>query len=132
MSEIKLLNVMILLQKLRSYRTMHDIVHTRQPLSAHARSWVGTQPRPYDQPLVSDVIHSAYSILSKPTVRLYLYTNCLTANMSGVKCRKWNLKSHFCGEPKREDLEIVEVELPAIKDGGQLNISVLLPVLLSI
>ena len=40
--------------------------------------------------------------------------------MSGVKCRKWILKSHFCGEPKREDLEIVEVELPAIKDGGQL------------
>ena len=43
--------------------------------------------------------------------------------MSGVKCRKWILKSHFCGAPKREDLEIVEVELPAIKDGGQFSFS---------
>ncbi len=38
-------------------------------------------------------------------------------NMS-VKCRKWVLKSHFSGMPKREDLEIVEEELPPLKDGG--------------
>ncbi len=37
-----------------------------------------------------------------------------------VKCRKWVLKSHFCGMPKREDLDIVEEELPPLKDGGQL------------
>ena len=39
--------------------------------------------------------------------------------MSGVKARKWVVQSHFVGQPKREDLEIVEEELPPIKDGGQ-------------
>ena len=39
--------------------------------------------------------------------------------MSGVKARKWVVRSHFDGQPKREDLEIVEEELPPIKDGGQ-------------
>lgn len=34
-----------------------------------------------------------------------------------VKCRKWTLKSHFSGLPKREDLEIVEEQLPELKDG---------------
>ena len=38
--------------------------------------------------------------------------------MSGIKARKWVIKSHFCGWPKREDLEIVEEELPALKDEG--------------
>jgi hypothetical protein len=36
-----------------------------------------------------------------------------------VKCRKWVLRSHFSGLPKREDLEIVEEELPPLKDGGE-------------
>ena len=36
-----------------------------------------------------------------------------------VKARRWVLRSHFVGQPKREDLEIVEEELPPIKDGGQ-------------
>ena len=36
-----------------------------------------------------------------------------------VKCRKWVLRSHFSGLPKREDLEIVEEELPPLKDGGK-------------
>ena len=35
-----------------------------------------------------------------------------------MKCRKWVLRSHFSGLPKREDLEIVEEELPPLKDGG--------------
>ena len=39
--------------------------------------------------------------------------------MSGVMARKWVVRSHFVGQPKREDLEIVEEELPPIKDGGQ-------------
>ena len=39
--------------------------------------------------------------------------------MSGVKARKWILKSHFSGLPKREDLEIVEEDLPPLKDGGK-------------
>ena len=38
--------------------------------------------------------------------------------MSEVKCRKYILKSHFSGMPKREDLEIVEETLPPLKDGG--------------
>ena len=36
-----------------------------------------------------------------------------------VKARKWVIRSHFSGVPKREDLEIVEEELPPLKDGGQ-------------
>ena len=36
-----------------------------------------------------------------------------------MKARKWVVRSHFVGQPKREDLEIVEEELPPIKDGGQ-------------
>ena len=43
----------------------------------------------------------------------------LQERMSGVKARKWVVRSHFVGQPKREDLEIVEEELPPIKDGGQ-------------
>ncbi len=35
-----------------------------------------------------------------------------------MSARKWVLKSRFSGLPKREDLEIVEEELPPIKDGG--------------
>ena len=35
-----------------------------------------------------------------------------------MKCRKWVLRSHFSGIPKKEDLEIVEEELPPLKDGG--------------
>ena len=33
--------------------------------------------------------------------------------------RKYVLRSHFSGFPKREDLEIVEETLPPIQDGGQ-------------
>lgn len=36
-----------------------------------------------------------------------------------TKVRKYVLRSHFSGLPKREDLEIVEEELPPLKDGGQ-------------
>ena len=45
----------------------------------------------------------------------------LTTNVSAkmVKARKWVLRSHFVGQPKREDLEIVEEELPPVEDGGQ-------------
>ena len=36
-----------------------------------------------------------------------------------VKCQRWVLKSHFSGMPKREDLDLVEEELPPLKDGGE-------------
>ena len=39
-----------------------------------------------------------------------------------IKCRKWTLKSHFSGLPKREDLEIVEEQLPELKDGGRYTV----------
>ena len=32
--------------------------------------------------------------------------------------KKYVLKSHFQGVPKREDVELVEEELPPLKDGG--------------
>ncbi len=37
-----------------------------------------------------------------------------------VQCRRWVLKSHFSGLPKREDLDLVEEALEPIKDGGDL------------
>ena len=39
--------------------------------------------------------------------------------MSGVKCKKYVLRSHFSGSPKKEDLELVEETLPPLKDGGE-------------
>ena len=44
-----------------------------------------------------------------------------------MKCRKWVLRSHFSGLPKREDLEIVEEELPPLKDGGMHVVTCLFP-----
>ena len=34
-----------------------------------------------------------------------------------VKGRKWILKQHFSGEPKIDDFELVEEELPELKNG---------------
>ena len=39
--------------------------------------------------------------------------------MSSVICRKYVLKSHFSGLPKRGDLEIVEETLLPLQDGGE-------------
>ena len=38
-----------------------------------------------------------------------------------MKSRKWTLKSYFVGPPKREDMELVEEELPALQEGGKLG-----------
>ena len=40
-----------------------------------------------------------------------------------IKSRKWTLKAHFSGLPKREDLEIVEEQVPELKDGGTKKIT---------
>ena len=40
-----------------------------------------------------------------------------------TKARKYVLRSHFSGLPKREDLEIVEETLPPVKDGGTLTMN---------
>ena len=45
-------------------------------------------------------------------MRMKLYTLMATVT------RKYVLRSHFSGLPKRDDLEIVEEVLPPIKDGG--------------
>merc|ERR1712142_748431 len=34
-----------------------------------------------------------------------------------VKARRWVLKHHFAGPPKKEDFDLVEEELPEVKDG---------------
>ena len=39
--------------------------------------------------------------------------------MSSVKARTFVLRNQFSGMPKREDLELVEEELPPLKDGGE-------------
>ena len=39
--------------------------------------------------------------------------------MSGIKCKKWNRVRKFEGLPKREDVNLVEEELPDVQDGGK-------------
>ena len=39
--------------------------------------------------------------------------------MSSVRARRYVLRSQFSGLPKREDFEVVEEELPPLKDGGE-------------
>ena len=39
--------------------------------------------------------------------------------MSVYTTKKWVVKTPYNGHPKREDLEIVEEELPPLKDGGR-------------
>ena len=41
--------------------------------------------------------------------------------MSNRTTKKWVVKSSYKGDPKREDLEIVEEELPPLKDGGRVQ-----------
>jgi NADPH-dependent curcumin reductase CurA len=41
------------------------------------------------------------------------------SHSSSNKTRKWTIKKKFEGSPKRDDFEIVEEELPPLKDGGQ-------------
>ena len=36
-----------------------------------------------------------------------------------VTAKRWVLKNAFVGYPKRDDFEIVEETLPALKDGGK-------------
>lgn len=38
-----------------------------------------------------------------------------------VKAKKFILTKHFVGEPKPDDLTLVEFELPALKDGGEFD-----------
>lgn len=35
-----------------------------------------------------------------------------------MKGKKWVLTRHFDGEPKAEDMELVEEDLPELKDNG--------------
>ena len=42
----------------------------------------------------------------------------LSGKMSAIKAKTWVVKKPFEGFPKRDDLEIVEEELPPLKDGG--------------
>ena len=38
-----------------------------------------------------------------------------------MKGRKWILTKHFQGSPKEGDLDLVEFDVPEIKDGGKLR-----------
>ena len=40
--------------------------------------------------------------------------------MAATKCRRWVLKTRSEGIPKQSDFEIVEEELPPLKDGGKI------------
>ena len=43
--------------------------------------------------------------------------------MAATKCRRWVLKTRSEGIPKQSDFEIVEEELPPLKDGGKILIN---------
>ena len=45
-----------------------------------------------------------------------------------VKGKKWVLKQHFEGMPKRSDLEVVEFDLPPVGDGCKLASGFFFPV----
>ena len=45
-----------------------------------------------------------------------------TDKMSCVT-RKWVIKQAFQGMPKKEDFEIIEEQLPPLKDGGKMHAS---------
>lgn len=38
-----------------------------------------------------------------------------------VKTKKYILAKHFVGEPKEDDFEVVEEELPPLKKGGKIQ-----------
>ena len=55
-----------------------------------------------------------------------LYTDLISVSrslivvaMAATKCRRWVLKTRSEGIPKQSDFEIVEEELPPLKDGGK-------------
>jgi len=71
-----------------------------------------------------NIILGGIPVIYFPGTRLYLTSRSeelgpRLLRMSVVKGRKWVLRSHFAGLPRREDFEIVEEELPSIKNGGQ-------------
>lgn len=37
-----------------------------------------------------------------------------------VKAKVWKIKAMFHGEPKEDDLELVEEDLPDLKEGGKI------------
>ncbi len=54
---------------------------------------------------------------SKPSA-IILIRSFRTVSMSAYTTKKWVVKTPYKGQPKREDLEIVEEQLPPVKDGG--------------
>ena len=62
-------------------------------------------------------MHTPVSVSSPshvPKVRLVH----IKVRIMSTKSRKWVLKQAFDGAPKREDFEIVEEDIPPLKDGG--------------
>lgn len=57
----------------------------------------------------------------------HLVESWLGTVMSGIKARKWLNKKPFQGLPKKDDFEIVEEELPAMKDGGSQDMQNMMP-----
>ena len=62
------------------------------------------------------VLQSLY-IIPRAWICIFILLVNLLGEMA-TKARKYVLRSHFSGLPKREDLEIVEETLPPLNDGG--------------
>ena len=64
------------------------------------------------------VVYTRSTFLESRLSRLWKLQALKATVMSGIKARKWLNKKPFQGLPKRDDFEITEEELPAMKDGG--------------
>lgn len=49
----------------------------------------------------------------------FLVKRCYSGVSNKIRAQKYILTKYFVGEPKKSDFEIVEEELPELKDGGQ-------------
>lgn len=52
-------------------------------------------------------------------IEISQFSRSLKILVSKMKGRKWILAKHFQGSPKKGDLELVEFNVPEIKDGGK-------------
>lgn len=51
-----------------------------------------------------------------------IYRNIAQLSVNMVKTKKFILENHFVGEPKESDFQLVEEDLPALKDRGNFSV----------
>jgi hypothetical protein len=51
-----------------------------------------------------------------------MHRNIAQLSFNMVKTKRFILAKHFVGEPKESDLQLVEEDLPALKDRGNFSV----------